>query len=779
MIKSLQNMLKQDKTRFEVPRSVQDVIPIRRLWPDGIFQVGNKFSKSIRFSDINYAIASKADKTEMFLEYSELLNALDTGATTKITINNKRVNKVAFEESILIPEHDDPLDGLRREYNDMLLSKVTGDTNSVVQERYITISVHKKNIEEARTFFSRVTGDVTAHLSHLGSRSKELTANERLRVLHDFYRVGEETGYRFKLRRAMQKGHSFKDYICPDEFTFEKDHFVMGKKYGRVLFLKEYASYIKDAMISELTELSRSLMLSIDVIPVPTDEAVREMQNKLLGVETNVTNWQRRQNSNNNYSAVVPYDLEQQRKETREMLDDLTTRDQRLMFAVVTLVHLADSKAELDSDTETLQSIARKHLCQLSPLNWQQADGLNTVLPLGLRKIDALRTLTTEALAVLMPFKAQEIQDKDGVYYGQNVISKNLIVANRRELLNGNAFVLGVSGSGKSLSAKREIAALAMSTDDDILVLDPECEYGPLIEGLGGEVIHISATSPNHINALDMEQGYGDGDNPVVLKSEFILSLCEQLVGANKLSAKEKSLIDRCTARVYQEYIRNGYQGAVPTLQDFRGELLNQPEPEAKDVALAIELFTAGSLNTFAKPTNVNANSRIVCYDIRDLGKQLLPVGMLVVLDSFFNRVIRNRHLGRNTWIYIDEIYLMFQHEYSANFLFTLWKRVRKYGAFATGLTQNVDDLLQSHTARTMLANSEFLVMLNQASTDRIELAKLLNISDNQLSYITNVDAGRGLLKCGSTLVPFMDSFPRDTRLYSLLTTKLSEVSHN
>ena len=775
MIKTLQNTLKQDREGFVLPKSVQDAIPIRRLWPDGIFQFGSKFSKTIRFSDINYAIASKEDKTSMFLGYSELLNALDTGSTTKLTINNKRLNRQDFEQKILLPRQDDYLDGYRAEYNAMLMDKVTDSSNSVVQERYITLSVHRKSIEEARTFFDRVTADVTTRLSHLDARSEELDAVERLRVLHDFYRTGEETEYHLDLRDLMRKGHSFKDTICPDSLEFKKDHFVMGDKFGRVLFLKEYASYIKDSMISELTALNRTMMLSIDVIPVPTDEAVREMQNRLLGVETNVTNWQRRQNNNNNFSAVVPYDLEQQRKETREMLDDLTTRDQRMMFAVVTLVHLADSKEELDSDTETLQSAARKHLCQLATLNWQQADGLTTALPLGLRRIDTLRTLTTEALAVLMPFKAQEIRDQGGIYYGQNVISKNLIVANRKELLNGNGFVLGVSGSGKSFTAKEEIAGVALSTEDDIIVIDPESEYGPLIEGLGGEVVNISATSRNHINAMDMEQGYGDGENPVVLKSEFLLSLCEQLVGSGKLSAKEKSIIDRCTAGVYHDYIRSGYRGAAPTLKDFHAELLRQTEAEARDVALAIELFTEGSLNTFAKPSNVDTNSRILCYDIRDLGKQLLPVGMLVVLDSIFNRVIRNRQLGKNTWVYVDEIYLLFQHEYSANFLFTLWKRVRKYGACCTGITQNLDDLLQSHTARTMLANSEFLVMLNQAATDRAELAQLLNISDNQLSYITNVDSGRGLIKCGSTIVPFMNTFPKNTRLYKLMSTKFME----
>ena len=777
MIKTLLTTLKQDKETFEVPKSVQDAIPIRRLWPDGIFQFGSKFSKTLRFSDINYAIASKEDKTAMFLDYSELLNALDAGSTTKITINDKRVNREDFEREILLPRQDDALDGYRAEYNAMLMDKVTDSSNSVAQERYITLSVHRKSVEEARTFFDRVVHDVTSRLNHLDSHSEELDAVERLRVLHDFYRAGEETEYHLDLRECMRCGHSFKDTICPDSMEFRKDHFIMGNKYGRAMFLKEYASYIKDSMIHELTSLDRTMMLSIDVIPVPTDEAVREMQNRLLGVETNVTNWQRRQNSNNNFSAVVPYDLEQQRKETREMLDDLTTRDQRMMFAVVTLVHLADSKDELDSDTEFLHSIARKHLCQLTTLNWQQDAGLVTALPLGLRRIDALRTLTTEALAVLMPFKAQEIRDRGGIYYGQNVISKNLIIADRKQLLNGNGFVLGVSGSGKSFTAKREITALALSTQDDILIIDPESEYRPLVEGLGGQVVEISATSSNHINAMDMEQGYGEGENPVVLKSEFLLSLCEQSVGAGKLSAKEKSIIDRCTAQCYHDYVRDGCQGQAPTLQDFHAELLRQPEAEARDVALALELFTEGSLNTFAKPTNVDMSSRIACYDIRKLGKQLLSMGMLVILDSFLNRITRNRRLGRNTWIYIDEIYLLFQHEYSANFLFTLWKRVRKYGACCTGLTQNVDDLLQSHTARTMLANSEFLVMLNQASTDRLELARLLNISDNQLSYITNVDFGRGLIKCGSAIVPFMDNFPRQTQLYKLMTTKPSDLA--
>jgi type IV secretory pathway VirB4 component len=558
---------------------------------------------------------------------------------------------------------------------------------------------------------------------------------------------------------------------------FRADHFEMGGKVGRVLFLREYASYIKDSMITDLSDFPRSLMLSIDILPIPTDEAVHEMQNRIMCIEGDITRWQQKQNTNNNFSAVIPYDLEQQRKESKEFLDDLTTRDQRMMFAVLTMVHTAESKEQLDNDTEALLTTARKHLCQFAVLKYQQMDGLNTALPFGVRKIDALRTLTTESLAVFIPFRVQEIYHKDGVYYGQNVISKNMIVANRRHLLNGNSFILGVSGAGKSFTAKEEMTSIVLTDPNaDVIIIDPEREYSPLVKAMQGEVIHISATSENHINAMDMNSDYGDGANPVILKSEFILSLCEQLIGGASLGAKQKSIIDRCTASVYRYYQQGNYMGTPPTLQDFREELLKQNEPEAQEIALAIELFTDGSLNTFAKHTNVDTKSRLICYDILDLGKQLQPIGMLVVLDSILNRITQNRAKGRNTFIFIDEIYLLFQHEYSANFLFTLWKRVRKYGAYCTGITQNVDDLLQSHTARTMLANSEFIIMLNQASTDRIELAKLLNISDLQMSYITNVGAGQGLLKVGSSLVPFVNKFPRNTELYRLMTTKFGEV---
>ena len=774
MIKTVNNTLKQDKEKYQILGKVQDIIPVRTVYPDGIFLSGKgKYSKTFRFRDINYAVASRSDKEMMFLEYSELLNAFDSGATTKITINNRRLNRLDFENQILIGMRNDGLNEYRKEYNSMLLDKATG-SNAIVQDKYVTVSVSKNNIEDARVYFSRIGADLVAHFARLGSQCTELDAEERLRIIHDFFRTGEETYFNFDMKDHMKKGHSFADYICPDSYENHDSYFKIGGRYGRVLLLRDYASYIKDSMVAELTDINRNLMLSIDVIPVPTDEAVKEVENRLLGVETNITNWQRKQNMNNNYSAVVPYDMEQQRKESKEFLDDLTTRDQRMMFAVVTIVHTADSKKQLDNDTEEILTTARKHLCQMTTLRYQQLDGLQTAVPFGVRKIDAFRTLTTESLAVFMPFRVQEVYDKHGIYYGQNVISKNMMIADRRKLLNGNSFILGVSGSGKSFTAKNEITNLMLSTDADIIILDPEREYAPLVRALGGSVIEISATSPNHINAMDMNKDYGEVD-PVIEKSQFLQSLCEQIIAGHHFAKGQQSIIDRCTENVYRYYKQGNYMGTPPTLADFRDELLRQPEPEAHSLALELELFTRGSLNTFAKQTNVDTGNRLICYDILELGEQLRAIGMLVILDSIINRITANRMKGKETFIVIDEIYLLFMHEYSAQFLFKLWKRVRKYGAFCTGVTQNVDDLLQSHTARTMLSNSEFIVMLNQAATDRVELAKLLNISDLQLSYITNVDAGHGLIKVGSSLVPFANKFPRNTKLYRLMSTKPGE----
>lgn len=775
MIKTLRNTFKQDKEKFAIPSSVQQAIPIQAIWQDGIFQVGrNKFSKTYKFTDINYAVAGREDKETMFLEYSDLLNSFDSGAITKITINNRRLNKQDFEKTILIPMREDGLDLYRKEYNGILLEKATG-ANSIIQEKYVTVSVFKKNIEEARNYFTRVGTELVSHFAHLGSKCVEMNAEDKLRALHDFYRTGEETGFHFDLSETMKKGHSFKDFICPDSLEFEKDHFKMGTRFGRVLFLREYASYIKDSMIAELTDINRNLMMSIDVIPIPTDEAVREVENRLLGVETNITNWQRRQNANNNFSAVVPYDMEQQRRESKEFLNDLTSRDQRMMFATVTLVHTADSLEQLDEDTETLLTAARKHLCQFAVLKYQQMDGLNTALPIGHRKINSLRTLTTESLAVLMPFRVQEIMDEGGIYCGENAISHNLIMCNKAKLLNPNSFLLGVPGSGKSFAAKMLIVFLALATGDDILICDPEREYASLIEAMGGEVIRIAAGSKDHINAMDMVDGYGDGRNPVIDKSEFVLSLFEQL-DSKGISAKEKSIIDRCTDAVYEDY-KNG--GSVPTLCTLREKLLEQSEKEAQDLALSLELFTSGSLDAFAHESNVDVNNRMIVYDIMDLGKQLKTMGLLVITDAMLNRVTENWKKGKRTHIFLDEFHVVFENEYSGAFFNSAWRRFRKRNAFPSAITQNVEYLLDSVLASSMLSNSEYIVMLNQAASDRQKLAELLNISNEQMSYITNADAGCGLIKYGSSLVPFINKFPKNTRLYKLMTTKPGEDSAN
>lgn len=755
-----------------VPTNVEQAIPIQGVFEDGIFLVGrNLWSKTFSFTDFNYAVASKDDKEGMFLGYSEILNSLDSGATTKITINNRRIQKSRFEETSMLPLVGDNLDRYRREYN-FVLERNANLSAGVIQDKYLTVTVEKKTFEEAKTYFNRVGAEFRTLFAKLGSRFEEVGEEDKIRMLYDFFHKGYEDDFRYDRFLNAKRGHDFKIALAPQSLEFRSDHFKMDGRFARVLYLKDYANFIKDSFIAELTDIDRSLMLSIDCNPIPMDKAIRQGENKLLAVETNISNWQRKQNQNSNFQATVPYDMERQREESREFLNDLVARDQRMIPALITIVHSADSKEQLDADTESIMQCARKHLCSLSILRWQQLEGLDTCLPYGGTKLNIRRTLTTESLAVFMPFHVQEICHKKGLYIGNNAISKNMIMVNRGELLNGNSFIMGVSGSGKSMMAKQELTSLLLSDKNaDIILVDPEREYASLTDAFGGETVVVSATSENHINALEMNRDYADGANPVTLKSEFILSLCEQVMNGG-LGAKEKSIIDRCTAIVYCNYMLEGCIGEAPTLKDFRKVLLEQSEPEAKDIALAIELFTDGSLNTFAKQTNVNTRSRFICYDIHELGKQLMPIGMLVVLDSILNRITENRAKGRKTYIFLDEIYLLFQHEYSANFLFTLWKRVRKYGAYITGITQNCEDLLQSHTARTMLANSELVVMLNQAATDREPLAELMGISDLQMSYITNVEAGHGLVKIGGALVPFVNHLPRDTELYRLCTTK-------
>ena len=760
---------------MDVPKSVQDVIRIDAVYSDGIFMAGkDKYSKTFKFTDINYAVSSKEDKESHFLKYSEILNSLENGISSQITIISRKLKHNELKEIALLEKANDNKDKYRKEINDMLTMLANG-ANAIVQDKYVTLTIQKKSINEARSHFNRVGADLIAHFSRLGSKCTELDLTERLRIIHDFCRPKEAADYHFDLRDTMRKGQSFKDYISPDGFEFKSDYFKIGNRFGRVLFIRDYPSFVKDRVVWDLTDTSKNMIFNYDIVPVSTEEAQKFGEKQALGVETNIANYQRKQNSNNNYTSVIPYDMEQQRKEVREFLDDLTTRDQKMFKVIITVMHTADTLEQLNSDTEAIQAMGRNHMCQIGILKYQQLEGFNATLPIGINKIEARRTLTTESLAVFMPFKVQEIQHDGGVFQGVNVISKNMIIVNRKFLLNGNCFILGVSGSGKSFTAKEEMVNLLLSTDADVMIIDPEREYSALVEAMDGQVIELSAKSKNHINCLDINKEYADGASPIAFKAEFVLSLFEQVIGKGGVNAIQKSIVDRCLANVYKNYIKRGYTGKVPTLVDLCNDLKQQPETEALELATAMELFASGSHSTFAQKTNVNVENRLICYDILELGSQLMPIGMLVVLDSILNRITKNRAEGRETYIFIDEIYLLFHHEYSANFLFTLWKRVRKYGAYCTGITQNVDDLLQSHTARTMLANSEFIIMLNQGGTDREDLANLLQISETQMTHITNVEVGHGLVKVGSALVPFERKFPKDTELYKLMSTKVGE----
>ncbi len=774
MAKGLKALFTGEREKLTIPRSVQQSIPIRTMFKDGIWQVGNRFSRTWRFSDINYSAASHDDQVRMFMDYCGLLNSLSPDSVTKITINNRKLNPVEFRETMMMKLRGDDLDSYREEYND-LLTQQAQLTSGIVGDRYITTSTIKKTVDEARAYFTRAGNDLTANFGKLSSKIADLGNVGRLRILHDFFRAGQEQHFRFNLSETMKKGHSFKDFICPDGLEFKADHFIMGDRVGRVLFLKEYPSFLRDTLVNELVGLPRQLMLSIDVMPIPTDEAVKEMQKRILAVETDITRWQQRQNANNNFSVEPPYELSQMREETKEFLDDLTSRDQRMMFALLTIVHLADSKEQLDADTETLQSIGRKHLCQITTLKYQQEDGLATALPYGLQRIEAVRTLTTESTAVLNPFSTQEILDRSGQYQGINAISKNLIMVDRAKLLNPHGFVLGVSGAGKSVTLKNLLLQVALNTNDHILIVDSEREYTKITEAVGGEVITLSPNSPHRINVVAVDADYADEDNPVMIKSELLMAIAEDDMQGSSLGAREKSIIDRCCGNVLRPYLKSG-KGKPPTMVDVYKNMLEQKESVAQDLALRFELITVGSLNIFAQPTNVDITNRITCVDIHEVGRELSGSALKIVFDFFGSRVGRNAANGIRTWVFLDEIHLFFQNRYSEIFLSRAWKRYRKKNTFLTGATQNISEVLDSEMARLMLANSEYLVLLNQAASDRKVLAELLHISETQLSYITNSQAGHGLVKVGGAIVPFANVLPTTTKMYSLFTTKPGEA---
>ena len=759
------------------PKTAQKTVPYERLYADGLVRLGDGlFSKSIQFQDINYQIARQDDQENIFIKYGEFLNYFDPSVNLQITINNTTIDKDEYENDIMLKYKHDNLDEYRQEYNEMLRKQMAEGRNEITHDKYMTITVEAPSEDEARKSLNRLESEMQANLKKLGANSETVTVKKRMEILRNFFRPAEEAT-KVDYERLTELGVSTKDVVCPDGFSFKRNYFMMGEKYARALYINTLPSFLNDKFLADMSDFPIEMMLTMNIRSVDPGEALKIVRHKITGMETNKIEQQKKALKSGYDMSMISHDLKHSLEEAEELLDDLVNKNQKMFLLGLTIVQKADSLEDLNRDTETLQSQARKSLVTLGILNYQQEAGMSSTLPLGNNLINITRTLTTESAAVFMPFTSQELMQKHGMYYGINAVSRNLIIFNRQSLKNPNGFILGTPGSGKSFSAKREMTNVILNTDDDVLIIDPEREYSPIAENFGGEMIHISASSKNYINPMDMSQEYSDDENPVILKSEFILSICECLLGGSAgLTGMERTIIDRCVRNVYADYMQDFDQTKIPTMLDFQLELERQPEVEARGVALALEIYTKGSLAIFAKKTNIDLQKRLVVFDIKDLGKQLKTMGMLIVLDAIWNRITQNRAVGRKTWIYMDEIYLLFTNEYSANFLFELYKRARKWGGIPTGITQNVEDLLRSELARRMLSNSDFILMLNQATSDRVELAHLLNISNTQMSYVTNSAAGQGLLFSGDSIIPFVDKFPTDTKLYQMMTTKIEEL---
>lgn len=774
MLKRVNALLKANKEAYRIPRRVQDLIPIRRVWEDGVFQLGQDFyAQTFRFSDVNYLSASKSTQARLKDGYMQLLNSLDPDAMTKITIVSHPLRKGFFAENVLMPDRGDGRDKYRHECNEL----ITGGSSRAIgkeQELYLTVSAKHRNYQDAASFFADKANLLRDHLRGIGSDCEALDAEKKLSLLQRFYRPEDADTFRFYLEDGMRKGHDFRDSICPDSMEKYSDYLRIGNRYGRVFFLKEYASVLRDRLLSELLASGANVTVTMDILPISTEEARREVEQRLLGVETNITNWQRRQNRNNNFSAIVPYDMDLQREEASLILNDLDKNNQKLLLCVLTVLVLADSKEELDRDSNTLLGAAKNRMCQLAVLKYQQLDGLNTVLPIGVRRLECYRTLMSKCASVLVPFRNVDIMDPCGVYYGVNSVSRNPILIDRARLMNQSAMLFGVSGSGKSFLAKLMVSNLILSTKDHIIICDPENEYEKLVAALTDDytVVHLAVGGKDRLNAVTMVEGYGGNEqDSISTKSDFILSLMEQFSNYS-FDMKEKSLIDRCLHLILENRNPNAPE---PTLRDLREKLLEQPEPEAKDLALALEVYTIGSLDIFGGASTVDLNKRVLIFDIHDLGENLRPAAMLVMLDNIMNRVTQNWMNGIRTHVFLDEFHLLLLLQKTAEYATKIWRMFRKRNVFPTAITQNASSMLETDEGRSMVSNSELLIMLNQSQPDQLALGRLLNLSEEQLRAITNARVGCGLIRYGPSLIHFENRFPRNTKLYELMTTKPGE----
>lgn len=762
-------------------KSAQDSIPYRHIFPDGICHVGDKlYTKTLQFGDINYQIAQNEDKTAIFESWCDFLNYFDSTIRFQLTFLNATANTKDFEKSVFIAPQADDFDSIRTEYSEMLHNQLARGNNGLVKTKYLTFGIEAENIKIAKPRLERIENDLWNAFKRLGVQLTSLDGKQRLKLMHNILRMSGNDPFAFEWNWLAPSGLNTKDFIAPSSFEFkEKGTFRTGDKYGAVSFLQILAPELNDRVLSDFLEMESNLIVTMHIQSVDQMKAIKTIKRKITDLDKMKIEEQKKAVRAGYDMDIIPSDLATYGGEAKKLLADLQSRNERMFLITFLVLNTADSKKELDNILLQASGIANKHNCTLIRLDYQQEQGFMTALPLGKNLVPIQRSLTTSSTAIFVPFTTQELFQSGGeaLYYGLNALSSNLIMVDRKQLKNPNGLILGTPGSGKSFAAKREITNVFLITTDDIIVCDPEGEYFSLVQRLKGQVIKISPTSIQYINPMDINLNYSEDDSPLALKSDFILSLCELIVGGKEgLTPVEKSIIDRCVTLVYAEYLANPDPAKMPILGDLYDALGRQEEKEAKHIRSALEIYVTGSLNVFNHRTNVELSNRLVCYDIKELGKQLKKLGMLIVQDQVWNRVTINRAEKRSTRYYMDEFHLLLKEEQTAAYSVEIWKRFRKWGGIPTAITQNIKDLLSSREVENIFENSDFVYMLNQAAGDRQILAKQLNISPHQLSYVTGSGVGEGLLFYGNVILPFVDKFPKNTELYSIMTTKLEET---
>ena len=775
---AIANAKRQDKRH----KSAQDSIPFQRMFPDGICRVTDTYyTKTIQFQDINYQLSQNEDKTAIFDGWCDFLNYFDASVHFQLTFLNMAANKDTYGTQITIPLRGDEDDAIRTEYTQMLRDQLAKGNNGLIKTKYLTFGIEADGMKTAKPRLERIETDVLNNFKRLGVAAEPLNGTDRLRLLHDMLRIDDPAPFRFSWDWLASSGLSVKDFIAPSSFEFAKgNYFGIGQKRGAVSFLQILAPELNDRMLADFLDMESSLIVTMHVQSVDQVSAIKTIKRKITDLDRMKIEEQKKAVRSGYDMDIIPSDLATYGAEAKKLLQELQSRNERMFLLTFLVLNIADSVPKLRNNVFQASSIAQKYNCQLVRLDFRQEEGLMSSLPLGLNQVEIQRSLTTSAVAIFVPFTTQELYQNgsEALYCGLNALSNNLIMVDRKFLKNPNGLILGTPGSGKSFAAKREIANVFFVTNDDIIICDPEAEYGPLVERLHGQVIKISPTSPHYINPMDLNLNYSDDENPLSLKSDFILSLCELIVGGKDgLQPVEKTIIDRCVRMVYRDYLNDPKPENMPVLEDLYQELRRQEEKEAQYVATALEIYVTGSLNVFNHRTNVDIQNRIVAFDIKELGKHLKKIGMLVVQDQVWNRVTVNREAHKATRYYIDEFHLLLKEEQTAAYSVEIWKRFRKWGGVPTGITQNVKDLLASREVENIFENSDYIYMLNQASGDRQILAKQLNISPHQLSYVTHSGEGEGLLFYGNIILPFVDRFPKDTELYRVMTTKPNEVS--